>query len=217
MPRDGLAYWVAGVRETFEEAGVLLARRRRESRIIDLGEGDVARRFDDHRHSLNSGTGDFAAILEAEELLLAAGGLSYVSRWITPRGAVRRYDTRFFAAEMPYGQVPIHDNDEAVHHEWLTPGDALEANAADEMLMVTPTVAVLQRLSAFGSVDEALSAAMAGSQRDDEVVRIRSGAVGAARLAFPSDPDYSRADARVEHGVVRWPTAQRRATTRPAT
>ena len=201
----GLAYWVAAVRETFEEAGVLLARRRGEGRTVDLVAAEAAARFDNHRQAINARHREFLELIHAEELRLTAGGISYVSRWITPRGAVRRYDTRFFAAAMPEGQVPTHDNDEAVHHEWITAAAALEANARGEMLMVTPTVAMLQRLSEFGSVDEALAAAAAGSPADDETVRIRRGSDGPERLSFPADADYDQADPHIEHGVVRWP------------
>jgi 8-oxo-dGTP pyrophosphatase MutT (NUDIX family) len=205
LEADGLAYWVAAVRETFEEAGVLLARRHGEDQAIDLAAPDVAESFDNHRRALNTQTAEFLHFIRAEKLWLAAGDMSYVSRWITPRGAVRRYDTRFFVAAMPSRQVPMHDNDEAVHHEWMGAADALQANAADEMLMVTPTVAMLQRLAQFGSVDEALAAAARGSAAHDEVVRIRKHIWGPDRLAFPDHADYHAADARLEDGVVRWP------------
>lgn len=205
VDRDGLAYWVAALRETFEEAGVLLARQARNGGPVDLESATAATRFDDHRRALNDDGGDFLELVRSEGLTLSAGDLGYVSRWITPRGLVRRYDTRFFAAAMPDGQVPAHDNDEAVHHEWITAEDALEANASGEMLMVTPTVAMLLRLAAFASVDEALASAAAAQPRHDEAVRIRPGIHGPDRLAFPADPDYSGADPHIEHGVVRWP------------
>lgn len=209
LDRGGLAYWVAAVRETFEEAGVLLARRGSETEPVDLVAAATATRFGDYRHAINTADHPFLDLVESEELRLSGGEMSYVSRWITPQGAVRRYDTRFFAAAMPPAQVPTHDNDEAVHHEWISAHDALDANAVGEMLMVTPTIAMLQRLADFGSVDEALAAAAAGSAEDEEIVRIRRGLDGPHRLAFPADADYATADPHVEHGVVRWPRTAR--------
>jgi 8-oxo-dGTP pyrophosphatase MutT (NUDIX family) len=118
----GIAYWVAALRETFEEAGVLLARPRGVDTLIDLSEPAIAARFERHRDEVNAGTGDFIDIVVAEDLLLDGADVHYVAHWITPLGSPRRYDTRFFVTAMPRGQVPLHDDDEAVHHEWVRPG-----------------------------------------------------------------------------------------------
>ena len=201
----GIAYWVAALRETFEEAGVLLARDVASGRMLDLADADIAARFERHRDHVNAGTGDFVEIMQSEGLVLDGRGVHYVSRWVTPLGPPRRYDTRFFVTAMPHGQTPLHDDDEAVHHEWVAPAAAIAANEADEMLMMTPTVAMLQRLARFSSVEEAVAAAAVGAARHDEFVRIRQGIDGPARIALPADEDYSAADGEAENGMIRWP------------
>ena len=203
----GLGYWVAALRETFEEAGLLLAGPTGSPTMVDLAHH--AARFEEHRSGLNAGAADFGDILRREELDLRADGVHYVSQWITPLGAPRRYDTRFFVAGRPHGQEALHDDDEAVHHEWVRADDAIRANEAGEMIMLTPTIAMLKRLATFSSLDEAISSAAGAGVADDEAVRIRLGDDGPHRIAFPGDPDYHRADERAEHGRISWPAGSR--------
>ena len=203
----GLGYWVAALRETFEEAGLLLASPRGSRDLVNLGSD--AGRFDAHRSGLNAGVADFGEILRSEQLELRADSVHYVSQWITPLGAPRRYDTRFFVTGHPVGQEALHDDDEAVHHEWVRADDAIRANEADEMIMMTPTIAMLKRLATFSSLDEAISSAAAADGSDDEAVRIRMGDDGPHRIVFPGDPDYHEADERAEHGRIRWPAGPR--------
>jgi len=198
----GSAYWVAALRETFEEAGLVLTGG---STPLDLSTPDVAARFERHRDALNSGEREFLDIVSSEDLTLDGSGVHYVGRWVTPLGPPRRYDTRFFVTAMPVGQVPLHDNDEAVHHEWVRPADAVAASESGEILMLTPTVAMLQRLGLFADVDAAMGAAASGRPGDDEMVRIRYDVEGPHRIAFPADADYAQAEAHVESGMVRWP------------
>lgn len=205
LASGGIAYWVAALRETFEEAGVVLARPVGGDGIVDLSAPETAERFADHRAAVNAGTRPFVDVVTTEGLLLDGADVHYVARWVTPVGPPRRYDTRFFVTAMPVGQTPLHDDDEAVHHEWLRPADAVERNEAGEMVMMTPTVAMLARLARFGSVAEALASAAGAGPGDDEVVRIRPGVEGPARIAVPGDPDYDAADERVETGIIRWP------------
>ena len=144
-------------------------------------------------------------MVREEGLHLDGSGVHYIGRWVTPLGPPRRYDTRFFLTSMPAGQVPLHDNDEAVHHEWVSPRAALEANTAGEMLMMTPTLSMLQRLACFVSVATAVGAAAGASGADDETVRIRRGIETHDRIAYPGDADYGDADPETENGLLRWP------------
>jgi len=205
LASGGIAYWVAVLRETFEEAGVLIARDRRTGDLIDFRDTATGARFEQHRRVVNSTEAAFVEIVGDEGLELDGTAVHYVGRWVTPVGPPRRYDTRFFVTEMPAGQVPLHDDDEAVHHEWVRASDALEASERDEMVMMTPTLSMLQRLATFSSVHEALAAAAGATGDDDETVRIRYNVNGHARIAYPVDDDYDDADTTVEHGVVRWP------------
>ena len=201
----GIAFWVAVLRETFEEAGVLIARDRGAGAPLDFGDAAVEARFDEHRRTVNSTESAFIDIVDRERLELDGAAVHYVARWVTPLGPPRRYDTRFFVTSMPAGQVPLHDDDEAVHHEWVRAADALAANERDEMIMMTPTLSMLQRLAAFSSVDEAVGSAARATGADDEQIRIRFNTEGHHRIAYPGDPDYDDSDPRVESGLLRWP------------
>ena len=205
IDKGGVAFWVAALRETFEEAGILLARTPGDDRLVDLSPSDTEERFATYRAGVNAGEVDFVSMVREQGLVLDGSGVHYVSRWVTPLGAPRRYDTRFFVTAMPEGQQPLHDDDEAVHHEWIRPAEALALNESDEMLMMTPTVSMLNRLCRFRDAAEAITAAAGGTEDHNEMVRIRYGIEGPGRIAWPDDRDYGQADPRAESGMVRWP------------
>ncbi len=216
IERGGIAFWVAALRETFEEAGILLAHhdhpvgvgdpRDLPSGIIDLSPPDVAERFSQYRDEVNAGERDFIETVRSEDLLLDGDNVYFIGRWVTPLGSPRRYDTRFFLTAMPDGQVPLPDQDEAVEHQWVRPADAIRRNESGDMVMMTPTIGMLQRLARFGTVADAVAAASRGTPDDDESVRIRYDNEGPHRIAFPGDPDYLEADGRTETGILRWPS-----------
>ena len=84
---------------------------------------------------------------------------------------------------MPEGQQPLHDDDEAVHHQWMRPTEALALNETDEMPMMTPTVSMLGRLARYDNMAEAIAAA-GNTAHQDEMVRIRYGIEGPDRIAW---------------------------------
>jgi 8-oxo-dGTP pyrophosphatase MutT (NUDIX family) len=157
MERGGLAYWVAAIRETFEEAGILLACEA-EGGIVVVDEDRAGRLFL-HRSALDSGATHLAAILRAEQLRLAADRLVYFSRWVTPEGLPRRYDTRFFLALAPPAQEAAHCNRETIAHAWMRPAEALDRHARAQMNLRTPTLKTLELFAQFGRV-EALARAL---------------------------------------------------------
>jgi 8-oxo-dGTP pyrophosphatase MutT (NUDIX family) len=193
LPGGGLAYWVAVARETFEEVGVLLGRR--------AGGGPLPADVDRHRHAVDAGERTLLDVLEAEGLELELGAVFDIGRWITPVGAPRRYDTRFFVARMPPDQTAVVDDVEAVHCEWRTPQDALDAYATGDLVMLPPTVCLLQVLARFGSADELLRAA-AGAHGPGEPARIRGADRGPFRVMLPGDEGYDAADTRETLGWV---------------
>ena len=196
----GLGHWVAAVREAFEEVGVLLARRRHEPRALDLTTGDHRRRFEEHRRAVDAGELAFAELLRGEGLVLSLSEVHYVARWITPLGPPRRYDTRFFVGRMPAGQAVEPDNKEAVHVEWLSPGDAVTRWQRDEMGMMTPTARMVASLAEFTTADEVLGAA--ASTDAFEAVRMPAGhAPGDRSLALlPGERGYTEGDYQTESG-----------------
>jgi 8-oxo-dGTP pyrophosphatase MutT (NUDIX family) len=158
LPERGIAFFVAAVRECFEEAGILLACRR-GGKPIDFGSPTEEERFVAHRRRLTDGLMTFAALCEAEELELEVGRLRYLSRWVTPEGSPRRYDTRFFVASLPGDQQALHDDIEVIESLWLGPATAIQRHQRGEMELVFPTRKSLEWLARFSTSEEALVAA----------------------------------------------------------
>jgi 8-oxo-dGTP pyrophosphatase MutT (NUDIX family) len=185
VPCDGLAYWVAAIREAFEESGLLLARNE-AGEIVSLTDPQIAQRFTEHRRQLNAGTAEFPALLQAENLQLAADQLTYFAHWITPVGLPRRYDTRFFMAEAPAGQEPLQDERETIAATWVSPGEALSLHQRGEFEMRTPTVRTLESFADYDTVTN-LRRGLA-AQRDVRVMLPRIGPDG--RRVLPGEPGY---------------------------
>lgn len=147
----GLAYYVAAIRECFEEAGLLLAR-------------PLPTSSPKYRRALIAGEVDLAQICLSENVALAVGDLHYLGRWITPEHAPRRFDTRFFVAVYRGDQEVSCDGHEVVSAEWLAPRDALRANQTGAIKLMPPTVENLRVLAQSGSVEEALARVAATEQ-----------------------------------------------------
>ena len=196
---DGLAYWVAAIREAFEESGLLLARNRAGG-IIALDETETAARFSEHRRRLNAGAADFAALLLAENLRLAADQLTYFAHWITPVSAPRRYDTRFFMAEAPEGQEPFQDERETIGTAWISPAEALSLHQRGEFEMRTPTVRTLET---FADYDDVASLRRGlGGKGDVRAMLPRIARDG--RRILPGEPGYE--EAGTTEGAGQWQT-----------
>ncbi|MBA4398237.1 MAG: hypothetical protein C0394_12755, partial [Syntrophus sp. (in: bacteria)] len=106
-PAMAIGSWVAGIRETFEEVGLLLAYQA-DRRLVSFNHVD-AKRYGRYRSLLLQEKLTFGEILEKEALTLAADRLHYFSHWITPWFLPIRYDVRFFVVEAPAGQEAQHD------------------------------------------------------------------------------------------------------------
>lgn len=143
---------VAAIRETFEECGILLARPAGERAMLTAAALDelVARR---------SGGTDFGAFVERAGLTLATDLLVPFAHWITPADQPKRFDTHFFLAPAPAGQVALHDGREATIVHWLTTEGAIAAARRGEIKLVLPTRLNLLKLGRSKSVAEALAAA----------------------------------------------------------
>jgi 8-oxo-dGTP pyrophosphatase MutT (NUDIX family) len=157
VPSGGLGFWVAAVRECFEEAGVLLAYDG-DGAVLDLAASTDRQRFAEHRRSVDGGGGSLAAVCDAEGLRLATDAMHYLSHWVTPEGSPRRYDTRFFVTEAPAGQVPSHDEHETIADMWTTPAAALDAYARGDVELIMPTLRTLEVAAEFASAAALLAA-----------------------------------------------------------
>ncbi len=195
LERGGLAYWVAAIREAFEEAGILLAYDAGGG-IVSLN-GEAAERYRAHRRTLDERHGDFGAIVRGEGLRLAADRLLYFGHWITPVSAPRRYDTRFFLAVAPEQQVAKHDNHETIAHVWVRPQEALDLCARETLNMRFPTIRTLEQFTQCATTAE-LTAALS-SKRVVRPLLPRISREG--RSLLPGDPGYEEAGAAEGRGA----------------
>lgn len=192
LDRGGLAYWVAAIRECFEEAGVLLARPVDGDAAIRFDDPTTERRFDAARRAVHSGERSLVDVCAGEGLTLLTGLVHYVSHWITPIGEPKRFDTRFFLALAPAAQEPLHDNSETIASLWVTPRDALARAAAGELQLYPPTIRNLEFLAQHASAEMALAAGAAIGSPPEILPRLRFGDDGRlVGVVLPDDADYA--------------------------
>jgi 8-oxo-dGTP pyrophosphatase MutT (NUDIX family) len=143
-PDVALGHWIAGVRELFEETGVLLAM---------TPEGRSASVSEEKRRRVVGKQVSFRALLESENIFCDGGGLRYFSHWLTPEEFAIRFDARFFIAVLPQGQVPLEKSEEVAHALWLTPERAMQLYECGNLPMIFPTYASLRTLADFDSIE----------------------------------------------------------------
>lgn len=143
---------IAAIRESFEELGVLLARR--ADGLPATGE-DLA--------ALDR-QATFAPQCASRGLVLAADEVFVLAHWTTDRDLPRRFDVPFLVARMPPGQHPVADETEQFEPIWVRPADALQRHEAGDFFIIFPTIRTLQRLQAFDSVDAVLQACAVNGQ-----------------------------------------------------
>jgi 8-oxo-dGTP pyrophosphatase MutT (NUDIX family) len=184
-PDQTRALLVAGVRETFEEAGLLLATRGdRPLTSADLAGPDhvaaragLAERGHDH---------DWRPFLDDHDLVLSIGDLRPLAWWITPHGLHRRFSTRFLLTPCPPGQDPAgHDDVEMTGTVWTTPASALDAAERGDRTIIFPTRRVLATLSAFPEVAPLLAHADRGGFDLRPIVPLVRRRDGAVRVQHP--------------------------------
>ncbi|HEV2368582.1 MAG TPA: hypothetical protein VGR90_01825 [Acidimicrobiales bacterium] len=184
----GLAFWVAAVRECFEEAGVLLAYDR-HGQVLSLADPDTEARFSGYRREIDTGARTLVDVCIAEDLNLAVDRIHYFSHWITPVGAPRRYDTRFFVTAAPEEQVPLHDNRETIAGIWIRPAEALERHRARELDLIFPTIRNLEAIGRFDRAADLLAAAVRIESVPAILPRVVDDGNG-VRIVLPGDPLY---------------------------
>ena len=137
---------IAAIRESFEELGVLLARRADGSH---LNTADIA--------TLDR-QAPFAAQCAAKGLTLDGADVFVLAHWITDRDLPRRFDVPFLVARMPEDQAPVADESEQFEPEWIRPADALARYEAGSFFIIFPTIRTLERLQAHATVQSVLDA-----------------------------------------------------------
>ncbi|MFF7885232.1 NUDIX hydrolase [Streptomyces sp. NPDC020794] len=176
----------AAVRETYEEAGVLLAGPTPDTVVGDTTGED----WEADRAALVARDLSFAEFLDRRGLVLRSDLLGVWTRWITPEFETRRYDTWFFVAALPEGQRTRNASTEADRTVWIRPADAADGYDKGELLMMPPTVATLRQLIPYDSAADVLAAAPA---RDLTPVlakaRLENGEVV---LAWPGHDEFTK-------------------------
>ncbi len=150
-----VAFHVAAVRETFEEAGVLLARDT-EGEMVSLANWDETELLR-QRHAIATDSTRLFELVQSRRWRLAADAIIYFAHWVTPAIEARRFDTQFFLAAVPAGQVPSHDAAETTDGVWLRPGDAITRCRAGTLALPPPTWTTLRWLEPFSDVGSALA------------------------------------------------------------
>jgi 8-oxo-dGTP pyrophosphatase MutT (NUDIX family) len=177
-PDAAAAVFVAAIREAFEEAGILFA---------DVSADQARADWD----ALRAGP-RFGELLEGRDLRLAASSLQPWSRWVTPTLpsiSRKRFDTRFFLATVPAGQVATHDTHEATESLWLPPEEALRQYWDGAIELAPPQIMGLAHLARHGSVASAFTAARA---RTPPCIRPQPFDIDGVRtLCYPGDPLHS--------------------------
>lgn len=188
---EARALRVAAIRETFEEAGVLLARPRGARALV--GAAALAGIEARHRAALNAGARTLAEIAAAEDLELACDLLVPFAHWITPVFMPKRFDTWFFLVAAPADQVALHDGHESVDSVWITPAEAEAARAAGRRTIIFPTLLNVRKLGRAATVAEAVANA-----RSRPIVTVlprveRRG--GTPTMVLPADAGYDVVEA----------------------
>jgi hypothetical protein len=170
------------VRELFEEAGVLLA----------TGPIPAADRLADWRRRLNAREARFGEMLAQEGLAVDRARLHAWSRWVTPSVEPKRFDARFYLAEMPPGQTTSWDDRETVEEAWLTPAAALARAATGVLKLPPPQVRTLHEMRDAGAGLAALVMAADARAADIAPVLPRFADLGGSMaLLLPWDPEYT--------------------------
>ena len=175
----GLGLLIAAVRETFEEAGVLLAN---VAEGVDLSAT---------RERLHGGA-SFSELASDIDMRIDSMALTPYARWITPKMESRRFDTRFYIAVLPEDQSASHDGTETTSATWLRPAGAIDDMHAGRIKLAPPTVRTLQWLAQF---DDAKSVIVDSLSRKPPLVRPRlvTGEDGWF-LALPGDPEHPESE-----------------------
>ncbi len=169
---DARSFWIAAIRETIEEVGVLVGTH--ENELLE------------DRELIEEGSENFSDVISQREISLDLSDIEPISRWVTPMGGTRRYDTYFFVAQPFTSVTPQVDGKEAVEAFWIAPSEALKKWELGEMTMISPTLATLRQLESYENSDEVFTAL--DSKLFPENIRIVD--ESKALPLFPNDDNY---------------------------
>src|SRR5882757_4456604 len=151
---DALSFRIAAIRETFEESGILLARLRGSTTLVDAKRASEIEAAS--RAALCEGNTTFLKVLADNGVWLALDELMPYAHWITPEGMPKRFDTWFFLAAAPPDQLGAHDGKESTDSIWVSPREALAGGESGRFKLPFPTTRNLIKLGKQPSVKAAL-------------------------------------------------------------
>ncbi len=178
---------VAAIRETFEEAGVLLARPRGARGLVDAEQ--LAGIENRRREALQNGRITLRELVELEDLVLACDLLVPFAHWITPEVLPKRFDTHFFLVAAPSDQLALHDGGETIDSVWTTVAAAVRAEREGERTIIFPTLVNLRKLGRSSNVADAMAAART-SRIVTVLPRVARDDDGDLKLFIPREADY---------------------------
>jgi glyoxylase-like metal-dependent hydrolase (beta-lactamase superfamily II)/8-oxo-dGTP pyrophosphatase MutT (NUDIX family) len=192
VPLGALDYAVTALRETFEEVGLLRACAP-DGSALDLTPGSaLAAELAPWRVRLQRGEATISALCAHFDLRLDLRGLVYCAHWLTPPGSPKRWDTRFFAAPAPHGQVATPDLGEAVALMWTTPAAALDPGERGQGLKLLPVSrSLLQDLQRHGSAAAAMAAFGAMPTVPLTMPRLATHSRSGRRVVLPHELPYA--------------------------
>ena len=162
--QESLTYWIASLRETFEETGALIANRDNNSFFTPTE--DEAINLERLRSDLNNGKISFISILKQLKLKIALERLIYISHWITPDVETKRYTTRFFLTSLNEEVTMTHDDLEGSDSKWIGINEVLEEHKAGRISLIMPTIKNLESISSYKNTQEMISAKNAIKAKD---------------------------------------------------
>jgi 8-oxo-dGTP pyrophosphatase MutT (NUDIX family) len=179
--------YVAAARESFEEAGLMLARRQGAPGLLSAAETHEL--VDRHRANLIAGKISFLDLVRRERLQLATDLMVPFAHWITPEGVPKRFDTHFLLVAAPVNQLGAHDGGESIEGLWISPQQALAEAEAGQRTLVFATQMNLAKLARHASVAAAIAAARASPvvTVTPQVERLSG---GRRRLRIPAEAGY---------------------------
>ena len=191
---DDRAVMVAAARETFEEAGLVLARRRDATRLLDADAAHAL--VERYRKGIVANETTFLELMRAENLLLVPDLMVRFAHWITPETQPKRFDTHFLLVAAPVEQLGAHDGSESVEGFWISPQQALRDAEAGTRTLLFPTHMNLLKLSRHRTVAEAVATARGNAivSVTPRVVRTETGRT----LHIPAEAGY---------GITEWSVA----------
>jgi 8-oxo-dGTP pyrophosphatase MutT (NUDIX family) len=186
LDAESLGFKIAAIRETFEESGILLAKPRGSTTLVDAKRAGEIEAL--HRAALCEGKTTFLKILTDNGLSLELDGLVPYAHWITPEGMPKRFDTWFFLAAAPPEQVGAHDGKESTDSIWVSPREALAGGESGRFKLPFPTTRNLIKLGKHHTVKSALDDAR--GKLVVTVMPVMTKENGGRQLRIPAEAGY---------------------------